>query len=410
MAEVTVTTAVPSVTFSDIGVSVPDEVDILNGRLSDLDVATGGGMSKSLTTPQGQIAMSDTAIIADKNDSLALLANQVNPDYASGRMQDAIGQIYFIDRIPAIGTTVTATCTGLVGTIIPANSIAQDDSGFLYYSLASATIPATGSVNVVFQNQATGAIACPIGALNTIYRAITGWSGITNQTAGVLGNEVEGRANFEYRRKQSVAGNAKNQLGSIYANVLAVSGVTDAYVTQNNTAETVNKGFTNFPLPAHSLYVAVYGGTQEEIANAIFQKLPPGPPMVGNNSYTVYDEDHYVQPYPDYEIKWQTPTAINLHVKVELADNNFMPSDIVDQVKDSVIAAFNGEDGGTRARIGSVIYAGRYYAGVTSINPENVDIYGITLSKDGVTYLTSASFGIDEVPTLDRANIQVTLT
>lgn len=409
MAEVTVSTAVPSVTFSDTGIAVPDEIDILNGRLTDLDTAMGGGMSKSLTTPQGQIAMSDTAIIGDKNDNLAWLVNQINPDFAEGRMQDAIGQIYFIDRIAAIGTTVTATCTGLVGTAIPANSIAQDESGYLYYSLADAVIPASGSVDVVFQNQAAGPIACPIGALNTIYRAIQGWSGITNPTAGVLGNEVESRANFEYRRKQSVAGNSNNQLGAVYANVLDVNGVTDAYVTQNNTGTAVEKGFTDYSLLPHSLYVCAYGGSAADIANAILKKLPPGPSMNGNTSYTVVDDANYVQPYPQYEIKWQTPAAVSVYFKVELAENNSLPGDIVNRVQSAVLSAFNGEDGGTRARIGSTIYAGRYYAGVQSIDSDNVDIFSITISRNGTTYQTSASFGIDEVPTLDSSNISVTL-
>ncbi|QXZ19065.1 baseplate J/gp47 family protein [Lelliottia amnigena] len=409
MAEVTVSTAVPSVTFSDTGIAVPDEIDILNGRLTDLDTAMGGGMSKSLTTPQGQIAMSDTAIIGDKNDNLAWLVNQINPDFAEGRMQDAIGQIYFIDRIAAIGTTVTATATGLVGTVIPANSIAQDDSGYLYYSLADAVIPASGAIDIVFQNQASGPIACPIGALKTIYRAISGWSGITNATAGVLGNEVESRANFEYRRKQSVAGNSNNQLGAVYANVLAAPGVTDAYVTQNNTGLTVEKGFTDFELEPHSLYVSVYGGASADIAKAIWQKLPPGPSMVGNTSYTVVDNTNYVQPYPEYEIKWQTPSAVSVYFKVELKNNNALPSDIANRVRTAVLSAFNGEDGGTRARIGSTIYAGRYYAGVQAIDSDNVDIFSITISRDGTTYQTSASFGIDEVPTLDATNITVTL-
>ena len=409
MAEVTVSTAVPSVTFSATGIAVPDEIDILNGRLTDLDTAMGGGMSKSLTTPQGQIVMSDTAIIGDKTDNLAWLVNQINPDFAEGRMQDAIGQIYFIDRIAAIGTTVTATCTGLVGTVIPANSIAQDSSGYLYYSLSDAVIPASGSVNVVFQNQATGPIACPIGALNTIYRAIQGWSGITNATAGVLGNEVESRANFEYRRKQSVAGNSNNQLGAVYANVLAVNGVTDAYVTQNNKKESVNKVFTNYVLDPNSLYVCVYGGSQVDVAKAIWSKLNPGPPMMGNTSYTVVDDINYVQPYPEYEITWQTPSAVSVYFKVELADNNALPGNIATLVQNAIISAFNGEDGGTRARIGSTIYAGRYYAGVQAIDSDNVDIFSITISRDGTTYQTSASFGIDEVPTLDASNISVTL-
>lgn len=409
MADVTVSTAVPSVTLSDTGVAVPDEIDILNGRLTDLDTGMGGGMSKSLTTPQGQIAMSDTAIIGEKNDNLAWLINQINPDFSSGRMQDAIGQIYFIDRIAAIGTTVTATCTGLQGTVIPAGSLAQDSNGYLYASLATATIPASGAVSVVFQNQASGPIACPIGALNTIYRAIIGWSGITNSTAGVLGNEVESRANFEYRRKQSVAGNANNQLGAIYANVLAVPGVTDAYVTQNNTGSTVTKGVTAYPLPAHSIYVCVYGGASADIAKAIWQKLPPGPPMAGNTSYTVVDDVNYVQPYPEYEITWQTPSPVNVYVRVELASNNALPGDIVSKVRSAILSAFNGEDGGTRARIGSTIYAGRYYSGVQAIDSENIDIFSITLSRDGLSYSTSLSFGIDEVPTIDATNISVTL-
>lgn len=409
MADVTVSTAVPSVTLSDTGVAVPDEIDILNGRLTDLDTAMGGGMSKSLTTPQGQIAMSDTAIIGDKNDNLAWLVNQINPDYASGRMQDAIGQIYFIDRIAAVGTTVTATCTGLVNVRIPAGSVAQDEAGYLYYSLADARIGASGSVEVVFQNQAAGPIACPIGSLNKIYRAVDGWSGITNTTAGVLGNDVETRANFEWRRKQSVAGNSNNQLGSIYANVLAVPGVTDAYVTQNNTGSTVQKGHTNVSLLPHSLYVCAYGGAAANIARAIWQKLPPGPSMNGNTTYTVVDDVNYVQPYPEYEIKWQTPSAVSVYFKVELANNNALPGNIATLVQNAIIKSFNGEDGGTRARIGSTIYAGRYYAGVQAIDSENADIFSITISRDGTTYQTSASFGIDEVPTLDASNILVTL-
>ncbi|MFW1003858.1 hypothetical protein B8W44_22240, partial [Cronobacter sakazakii] len=108
-------------------------------------------------------------------------------------------------------------------------------------------------------------------------------------------------------------------------------------------------------------------------------------------------------------IKWQTPSAVSVHFNVELANNNALPGNIVTLVQNAIISAFNGEDGGTRARIGSTIYAGRYYAGVQAIDSENVDIFSITISRNGTTYQTSASFGIDEVPTLDASNISVTL-
>lgn len=409
MAEVTVSTAVPSVTFSATGIAVPDEIDILNGRLTDLDTAMGGGMSKSLTTPQGQIAMSDTAIIGDKNDNLAWLVNQVNPDFSEGRMQDAIGRIYFIDRIAAIGTTVTASCTGLVGTVIPANSIAQDISGYLYYSLADATIPASGAVDVVFQNQTSGAIACPIGALNTIYRAVTGWSSVSNLAAGVLGNDVEGRANFEYRRKQSVAKNARNTLASVYAAVLAVDGVLDAYVTDNKTSSAVIKGATNYSILAHSIYVAVYGGSESGVGNAIFNSAPPGVNMNGTTTFIVQDDENYVYPYPEYTIKWVTPSAVSVHFKIEIESNDSLPSNITSLVQQAIINSFNGDDGGTRARIGSKIFAGRYYSGVQAVDQSNINILGITLSKDGTSFSSSVEFGIDQIPTIDATNIDVDL-
>lgn len=406
----TITTAVPAVTFSTTGLDVPDEADILAGRLTDLSVALGTSMSKDLSTPQGQIAVSETAIIADKNDQLLAIANNVNPDYASGRFQDAIGRIYFIDRIAATGTIVTASCSGSVGVTIPAGSIAQDNAGYLYQSLNDAVIGSDGTVNVEFQNQATGPIACPIGSLTTIYKAVTGWSTITNTSAGVLGSDEEGRAAFEYRRRQSVAKNATNVLASIYAAILAVNGVTDAYVTDNKTGSTVQKGYTNYSLLPHSMYFAVYGGADADIANAIQSAAPPGVDMNGNTSYTTQDTQNYVYPYPEYTWKWERPAAVSMYVEVTIESSDLIPSDITTKVQAAVQAAFNGTDGGTRARIGSKVYAGRYYSGIQAIDPSNLNILSITLSRNGTTYGTSAEFGIDEIPTLDNSNITVIIS
>jgi len=407
---VTVTTSVPAVTISDTGLAVPDELDILNGRLTDLDTAMGGGMSKSLTTPQGQIAMSETAIIADKNDQLLFIANAINPDYSSGRFQDAIGRIYFIDRIAALGTTVTATCTGLVGTIIPVGSVAQDDAGYLYSSLADATIGSGGSVDVVFQNQTTGAIACPIGSLNTIYRAVTGWSGITNASAGVPGNDVETRANFEYRRKQSVALNAKGTPESIYAAVLAVSGVTDAYVYSNHKGTSVQIGATNFTVPAHSVYVAVYGGADADIAQAIYTKNQVAAGMVGNTTYTVTDTSSGSQNPPEYDITWNTPAAARTYFQVQIENLSTVPSNIVDLARAAIVSAFSGNnDRVQKARIASKIFAGGYYSVVNEIDPSSVNVLSVAISLDGMTFTPSVEYGVDQIPTLDSADISVTL-
>lgn len=407
---VIVTTSVPAATFSDIGLSVPDEKDILDGRLSDLDSALGGGMSKSLTTPQGQIAMSETAIIADKNDQLLSIVNGINPDYAAGRFQDAIGRIYFIDRIAAQGTTVTATATGLVGTVIPSGSTVQDEAGYIYNSLAEAIITASGAVDIVFQNQTGGAIACPAGSLNTIYRAVTGWSGITNAAAGVPGNDVETRANFEYRRKQSVALNAKGTPESIYAAVLDVAGVVDAYVWSNHSGSTVNIGSTNYPVPAHSVYIAAYGGSAQDIAQAIYLKNQAGCGMVGNTSAVVTDTSRGTNINPKYTMRWNTPAQTRTRFMVQLESSQSLPSDIVDQVRSAIISAFNGNsDLVPKARIASKVFAGGYYSVLNNIDTASVNVLSVTVSLDGVNYASSVEYGVDQIPSLDASDISVSL-
>lgn len=66
-------------------------------------------------------------------------------------------------------------------------------------------------------------------------------------------------------------------------------------------------------------------------------------------------------------------------------------------------------DGGLRARVASVVSAGRYYAGVYKTDPENIDILGLTVSRDGSSWTTAVTFGIDEIPVLDVSNIGVKL-
>ena len=400
------TTNVPQITWVNGSPVLPAETDILAGVQADINAAFGGGVSPSLQTPQGQIAQSETAIIGEKNNEIAYIANQVNPSMASGIWQDAIGEIYFITRIPGAGTVVSCNCTGAIGTVIPAGSVAQDTSGYLYSSTATATIPSTGTVTIQFQNQTQGAIACAAGALNTIYTAIAGWNTITNPSAGVLGNLVESRAAFEARRSVSVAGNSVNSLGSIYGAVSAVPNVIGCLVVDNPSNTTVTYGATSYSMAAHSITVSVAGGASSAIAQAIWSKKPPGTGYNGNTSYTVYDTN-YATP-PAYTVTWLTPTSTPVYFKVQIQNNPLLPSNIIQLVQNAVIQSFNGQDGGSAVTIGSTSYSGRYYANINAINP-NVNVIEVYLGLSSNPSTLLVSLGIDQVPTLTASNISVTL-
>lgn len=362
-------TNVPQPIFGPTGFIVPTDDAILAGRLADFNAAFGGGLNvTNLETPQGQLASSESAIISDADQTFLFYTQQVDPSYADGRMQDAIGRIYFIERLPALQTVVSCLCTGEQNTVIPVGSLAQDASGNTYLATTGGTIPASGSITLQFANQVVGPIPCPANTLTIIYKAIPGWDTINNPSDGVLGQNTETRQAFEVRRAQSVAQNSIGSVPSVLGAVLNVPGVLDAYVTENDTAAPVTKlGYT---LAANSLYVAVVGGAQSDVATAIWSKKAPGCPYNGNTSVTVFDTNSgYNPPHPSYTVKYQTPAELSILFAVTLVNSTLIPANAGTLIQNAIIKAFSGGDGGPRARIGNNLLASRYYAPIAALGP-----------------------------------------
>lgn len=395
-------TNVPPITFGPDGFTGPSEPEILDGRQQDINTAFGGNLNPALNTPQGQLAVTDTAIIGQANATFLYYTQQVDPAYATGRMQDAIARIYFLERLPAEATVVQALCTGLEGVAIPAGSLAKADDGNLYTCIEDGVIPLGGAVTLPFTCNLLGPIPCPVGDLATIYQAIPGWDTITNVAEGVLGRNTETRSEFEARRAASVALNSRGSLPSIRAAVLAVSGVLDAYTNENDTAAPVTIG--GFTLAPNSLYVAVAGGDDDDVAHAIWTRKAPGCAYNGNTTVAVEDTNPGLSPpYPSYNVTFERPSELAILFSVVILDSPQVPSNAVTLIQDAIIAAFAGVDGGTRARIGSTILASRFYAPVALLGPWALiqsltigsvnapdavmrgHIAGVTLTLDSVT-------------------------
>jgi hypothetical protein len=367
------TTAVPQPIFGPQGFQVPPESAILDGVQSDIDAAFGGGLNPALSTPQGQIATSESAIIADSYNMFLWFCNQVDPALNSGRMQDAIARVYFITRLPAQPTVVQATCVGLGEVIIPVGALAKADDGNLYVCQEQGTIPSTGSIVLPFACAITGPIACPgsatiggNGSLNTIQQAIPGWDSISNVQDGVLGTNVETRAALEERRRASTSIGSQGPLPAILAAVLQVPGVLDAYATENDT--TLPAVIGGVIIGPNSLYIAVLGGQPQAVAQAIWSRKAPGCGYTGNTSQIVTDPSpQYIPPVPTYIVTWETPQIVDFAVLVVMVNNAGIPSNALTLIQNAIISGFAGTDGGSRAKIGSTVLASRYYGDVATL-------------------------------------------
>lgn len=400
---------IPSIQFTDQGEVLPLPADIRSAFFADEDAAFGGGLNPAPQTPQGNFADIVAAAVVNYQSEFVGVINQFNPSVAAGRSQDSIGNIYFLSRNLATGTVVTCQCVGVAGTVLAQGVRVQDVNGHLYASTAAATIPAGGTIDVQFQCLTTGAIACASGAITTIFSSVIGWDAVSNAAAGTSGRAEESRADFEARRVNSVAANSQGMPTSVLGAVLSVPNVLDCKVINNDSGAQILYGSTNYPVAAHCIVASVVGGNADAVANAIWLKKG-GAGTVGNQLVIVYDTAPSYSPnFPPYQIRFLTPTAkqVAFHVSIVGAITN--PSNVVQLVKDVIIAAFNGTDGLGKVRIDSKTVAGRYYAAIATIG-SGVQALDVLMGiVGGSITLSSLTFGIDELPTLDPANITVTV-
>lgn len=385
-------TNVPLPTFTDTGFTSPEELAIYAGVIADFNAAFGGALNTGPSTPQGQLSTSFAAIIGAFNDLFVDYTNQVDPARASGRMQDAIARIYFLSRRGATPTVVTATVSGATGVIINVGSLAKATDGTIYQALSAVTIPPSGSIDTQFAALTNGPIAVPAGSLNMIYRTVPGWDSITNAADGIPGQLEESTASLEERRALSVAQNATGILPAVRGAVLGAPGVIDAFVTENNTGADTTVGTQT--ILAHSIYVAVQGGLDPDVAKAIWTKKPPGCNYSGSTSVTVEDDNSgYVTP-PTYTVKFQRPAALAIDFVVTIANRPDVPGDIATQVQAVIADTFPD-----LARIGQTMFASSYVCPIAALGGY-ARILGVTVNGGA-----SQAVGINQFPTLGTVTV-----
>ncbi|MBM6414832.1 hypothetical protein, partial [Lacticaseibacillus paracasei] len=146
----------------------------------------------------------------------------------------------------------------------------------------------------------------------------------------------------------------------------------------------------------------------QDIGEAIFSKKNDGSNMNGNTTVTITDTS-YDAPQPSYTYTFNRPDNKAFAFAVQIQDSPNLPANIVALVQAAVVASFNGTDGSKRARMGTTVLAGKFYAPISAIAP-TVNVISVLLNiKPGTPNLTNVTLGIDQFPTLQPSDVAVTL-
>lgn len=360
----------PQLTFDPlVGMTAPDTATLRDMVAANWEEAFNDGdgsptLDTESATPAGQLVDSETMILANINAELLYLFSQLNPRLAEGVWQDAIGYIYFLTRKIAQPTLATVTCTGLQGTVIPVGAQIRSEDGTRYECVNMTQIPASGSVDVLFQCMTAGPIECPAETLNKIVTVIPGWDTVINQAAGVTGRNRESQVDFENRRFESVAKNSHGALASLQGALYDLEGVTDCRVLENTGDDPIVKhGVT---IPGHSVAICIYGGADGDIAEAIYLKKDAGCGTTGNTT-VVHTADEPGFGGATYAYQIMRPTPVDVGIRVTINRTELTPVNVVQKIQDAIVADFGGENpesGNARVGLASTVYASRFAVAV----------------------------------------------
>lgn len=355
-------------------------------------------------TPQGQIIDSQVATVNQKDSEVLYLAQQFDPRTAEGRFQDALAEIYFIKRKPAINSYAMCTINGRAGTQISAGALIESEIDGTQWSLdQDVTIPAEETITAKFTCLTDGAISASAGTLTKIVTTVTGWDAVINVTATV-GSLEESQSAFEQRRKDSVSLNARSTVNAVYANVAQCDGVIAVYAVDNkkNIAETID----NYTLTPHSIFVSVIGGENEDIAKAIYNNLSAGCDYNGNTSVDIANEYSGAVE----TVKFYRPDVFNIYVKVQIQNSASLQNDYENIVKQAVYNNFYGIDSTKisnepllRLKMNDDLYSSRFTPSI--LNAGITNVLTVQLSLDGSEWVNNIHIPITANPTLDLNNI-----
>ena len=270
--------------------------------------------------------------------------------------------------------------------------------------LEDVTINGNSSVTALFECESEGAVIASPNTLNKIITTVAGWDTVNNSQAATVGTLEESQQAFEKRRYDSVALNSRGTTSSVYARVLQLNNVVGCYVVDNKT--NVVKTIDNYDLKPHSIYVAVLGGNNQEIAEAIYKSLSAGCDYNGNTTIDITDKNTKAVE----SVTFMRPIQQNVYIKVNLF-NKDLPNDYETLIKNAVINNFYGLDqeveiaGETLSRIimHDDVYSSRFLPSILNANINS--LLSVQVSLDNVDFSDFIHIQINKEPVLIADNI-----
>lgn len=385
--------------FTPEGISVQTFDEIFDQLVTAYKAIYGADTDFDSESPDGQRLGILAKAILDGQSFGVSMYNSLDPDLASGLALDRTIKYSGINRRPATRSQWDITVTASAPVDIAAGYTIVDDLGQEWATADDRSL-ITGANTATFLAVTWGAVTGTTGATLqqvTVEPLITALDAPGDALVGI---EEETDPDLRARRNRSLENPAYSTIGSLFAKLADLSGVTGLEIYENDTDD----DDLVLPLDAHSYWVVIEGGTVADIVETMTKQKTGGTGRKGSvcGQYVeIITTPGGVQWEKIHTQCFDRPLSTDIYVKVTATRrDSAVPIDTVllaQKIADHIYKI--GQDANA-----SELYCDGYQAGSTFI------LSGMQISLTAVGGYTDGQLdaGAQDKFTIDAANVDVT--
>lgn len=404
--------------LNDKGFNRPTYDEILTEQMARAKALFGDDIETSELTALGKFIRLNVYEFGELYELLEYVYYARFPNTATGISLDRLCLFAGLTRNPATSSIHKVKIYGESNSVIEAGNFTISTlSGITFYLLNSVTLTETsltkdlvindrviqkanttiGVAEALFECVDVGEIGnVKVGAITNIVTPDNYVKAIKHIGIDTVGTEIETDVSLRNRFKLTITGIGSGTIDSIYGAIWRVEGVAGCYIIENDTAETVDNR------PSKSFECYVLGGSDDDVANAIFSKIPIGIETVttvteeNQRSITIEDSGG-----TEHTINFSRTIEKPIYFKLNINVNTHFEETGIDDIKNNIIQHLAKLTNGDNVIYSSLFSDVHTVEGVVSVT--------IQISDDNEMWQTAdISVAGSEVARTDTDKITVT--
>ena len=296
------------------------------------------------STPDGLKMAHDAEIFYALDETLQRAYNSKDPNKAKGNDLDIICSLTGTIRSSGSRSSVELTLTATPGTVIlKGNRFESVVTGSRWSIDQTVTADGSGSATVNATCTVAGPTQADADTITRIVDVVAGLASVNNADPATPGTDSQRDEQLRVTRATAVGRPGNNQIDSMIGELFGVSGVRRVKVYENDTNSAAVTADNPHGLPAHSIAPVIDGGTDEDVAMAIYLKKNPGALLyqAGTPFEVLVTSTRY--PTNQKLIRASRPIYVDMITVINVANDGTLPPNADQLIKEAVMEYAAGD-------------------------------------------------------------------